>query len=97
MPNELVSAQRSKSTTMILGIVLTAVTFLSGRLVTPLALHFGLDDMMVRTATRAVVGVICLVVMGGASMLRPNLEKIRSAWFFARPLVIINIIINIYI
>ena len=93
MPNELVSTQRSKSTTMILGIVLTAVTFLSGRLVTPLALHFGLDDMMVRTATRAVVGVICLVVMGGASMLRPNLEKIRSAWFFARPLVIINIII----
>ncbi|MBR1828917.1 MAG: CPBP family intramembrane metalloprotease [Atopobiaceae bacterium] len=93
MPEIKMDIRKDKNMLMALCLALTAVTYLAGRLVTPVALSYGLDDMIVRTIVRAVCAVVFMVLLGGAGWLLPNLQKIRDSWRYTRPLVLINIVI----
>lgn len=88
-----VEQKKSNTTIMVIALVLTAVTFLAGRLVTPLAVNLGIDDLLVRPIVRAVVGLGCMIALGGASWLSFNGKAILDAWHFSRPLIMINLIV----
>ena len=91
---DLQSLRKDKRALMVLGIVLTVVTFLSGTVVTPLLEGLGWNTALIRPIVRSVVGVGCMVALGGGSWLRFDLKKIRDAWHYARVLVMINIVIG---
>lgn len=93
MPEIKLDIRNNKNMLMALCLVLTAVTFLVGRLVTPIALSLGLNDMLVRTVTRAVCAVVCIVALGGVRWLRPSLQAIRDSWHYSLPLVMINVVV----
>lgn len=84
-----------KRAKMVLGVGLTVLTYLAGWFVAPLLVRLGVDDTLARAATRSVVGVICMVILGGASWLIPQWKKVLDTWAYARPLVLINTIIAV--
>ena len=79
---DLQSLRKDKRALMVLGIVLTVVTFLSGTVVTPLLEGLGWNTALIRPIVRSVVGVGCMVALGGGSWLRFDLKKIRDAWHY---------------
>ena len=86
---------KNKRTLMGVTVALTAIIFILGRVSGMIATSMGVDSIFVPTITRTVLSVICMIVLGGASWLIPNVQKIRDTWFFARPLVLINLVVGI--
>lgn len=91
MPEIKLDIRKDKNALMLVAVALTVASFLVGLLAAPLATTLGVDAMLPRTILRSVVAVVGMVLLGGASLLRPDLQKIRDSWRYARPLVLINI------
>ena len=83
---------------LLLGVALTLLTLLAGRLAAPLGSLFALGSngvSFLRVIIRSVIGVASLIALGGASWLIPNLQKIREAWHFSRTIVLVNMAFSI--
>ena len=88
---------KSPTVKMLLGIILTAVTFASGTILAPVAGYMGLDAMIARPIIRSAFGVAFIIALGGGSWLHFDWDAIRDSWHFARPLVMINLVLAAFI
>ena len=87
---------------LILAIALAAVAYLSGKLASFIVNNYcaGLDatDAIVASAiVRTVVSVTCFIALGGGRWLRFDGRAIRDTWSFAKPLIIINLVLGFFI
>lgn len=82
---------------LVLGLVLAAVAYGAGKLAGYIAGNVGGDTNMVGILTRSVVAVVGFIALGGAAWLRPSLKSIRETWSFAKPLIIINLVIGFFV
>lgn len=79
---------------LVLGVALATITYVAGKLAGFIAGHLGGDSVMAITLTRTVIAIVGFIALGGAAWLRFDAKSVRKAWSFAKPLVIINIVLG---
>lgn len=84
---------KNPTTTMLLGLIFTVLTYASGRLVSMLAVKVGWDPNMTSVITRTLLGLGFIVALGGKSWLRFDLKAIRDSWVLTLPFVMINVVL----
>ena len=82
---------------LVLGIGFAALAYAAGRLAHHVTESVGGDTYMTVVIIRSAIAVIAFIALGGVAWLRPSWRSIRETWSFAKPLIIINLVIGFFV
>lgn len=79
----------------LLGIVAVVIAILAGKIVACVGPSMGIDVIMAVVIVRSVIAVGAFIALGGIAWLRFDAKSVRKAWSFAKPLIIVNLLIGL--